>query len=332
MVEQPAKVMRIGTMIKQLLEEVRAAPLDEASRSRLKEIHENSIKELEEGLAPELREELHRLSLPFTEEGIPSDAELRIAQAQLVGWLEGLFHGIQTALFAQQMAARAQLEQMRRGLPPGAGGQQPDGGLRPGHGPVPLARAPLGCRTSRGYPRSVAQAMTTGDAAVAPPVAEEPGPRSWRRAFDDLRGGWRQRPLWGYLGWQDIKQRYRRSVLGPLWISITHGRHRHGHGHPLRGAVPRADPDVPAVRRHGPADLELHQRLHPRGQRGLHRQRGADPVPARAAHLHVYRLVWRQTLFFPHNLVIWALLMIIFHSRCDWSCACWRSRRSRCSC
>ena len=136
MVEQPAKVMRIGTMIKQLLEEVRAAPLDEASRARLKEIHENSIKELEDGLAPELREELQRLSLPFTDNITPSDAELRIAQAQLVGWLEGLFHGIQTALFAQQMAARAQLEQMRRGLPPGAGpGQQgPEGGLGRGTG------------------------------------------------------------------------------------------------------------------------------------------------------------------------------------------------------
>ena len=136
MVEQPAKVMRIGTMIKQLLEEVRAAPLDEASRARLKEIHENSIKELEDGLAPELREELHRLSLPFTDQSTPSDAELRIAQAQLVGWLEGLFHGIQTALFAQQMAARAQLEQMRRGLPPGAapGQQGPEGGLGRGTG------------------------------------------------------------------------------------------------------------------------------------------------------------------------------------------------------
>ncbi|ACU34106.1 bacterial proteasome activator family protein [Actinosynnema pretiosum subsp. pretiosum] len=122
LVEQPAKVMRIGTMIKQLLEEVRAAPLDEASRARLKEIHKRSIHELEDGLAPELRDELERLSLPFTEEGTPSDAELRIAQAQLVGWLEGLFHGIQTALFAQQMAARAQLEQMRgRALPPGSG-------------------------------------------------------------------------------------------------------------------------------------------------------------------------------------------------------------------
>ncbi|SCD65924.1 Protein of unknown function [Streptomyces sp. DvalAA-14] len=119
MVEQPAKVMRIGSMIKQLLEEVRAAPLDEASRVRLKEIHASSVKELEAGLAPELVEELDRLSLPFTEESVPSEAELRIAQAQLVGWLEGLFHGIQTALFAQQMAARAQLEQMRRALPPG---------------------------------------------------------------------------------------------------------------------------------------------------------------------------------------------------------------------
>ena len=120
LVEQPAKVMRIGTMIKQLLEEVRAAPLDDASRTRLREIHARSVRELEEGLAPELREELERLTLPFTEDALPSDAELRIAQAQLVGWLEGLFHGIQTALFAQQMAARAQLEQMRQGaLPPG---------------------------------------------------------------------------------------------------------------------------------------------------------------------------------------------------------------------
>ncbi|HEV2345597.1 MAG TPA: bacterial proteasome activator family protein [Actinocrinis sp.] len=124
MVEQPAKVMRIGSMIKQLLEEVRAAPLDEASRVRLKEIHKSSIAELEKGLAPELISELERLSLPFAEDGVPSEAELRIAQAQLVGWLEGLFHGIQTALFAQQMAARAQLEQMRRALPPGMSDQQ----------------------------------------------------------------------------------------------------------------------------------------------------------------------------------------------------------------
>jgi Protein of unknown function (DUF2587) len=120
MVEQPAKVMRVGSMIRQLLEEVRAAPLDEKSRARLKEIHKSSIKELEDGLAPELVDELERLSLPFAEDEVPSEAELRVAQAQLVGWLEGLFHGIQTTLFAQQMAARAQLEQMRRALPPGA--------------------------------------------------------------------------------------------------------------------------------------------------------------------------------------------------------------------
>jgi hypothetical protein len=134
MVEQPAKVMRIGTMIKQLLEEVRAAPLDDASRQRLRDIHASSIRELEQGLAPELREELERITLPFSEESTPSDAELRIAQAQLVGWLEGVFHGIQTALFAQQMAARAQLEEIRRKALPGGQhpGQQPD--LRPGGG------------------------------------------------------------------------------------------------------------------------------------------------------------------------------------------------------
>lgn len=133
MVEQPAKVMRIGTMIKQLLEEVRAAPLDDASRNRLREIHAASIRELEDGLAPELRDELERITLPFTEGETPSDAELRIAQAQLVGWLEGVFHGIQTAIFAQQMAARAQLEEVRRRALPGAQGtQQPD--FRPGGG------------------------------------------------------------------------------------------------------------------------------------------------------------------------------------------------------
>jgi Protein of unknown function (DUF2587) len=134
MVEEPAKVMRIGTMIKQLLEEVRAAPLDEASRNRLRDIHAASIRELEEGLSPDLREELERITLPFSEGETPSDAELRIAQAQLVGWLEGVFHGIQTALFAQQMAARAQLEEMRRKALPGghSGPAQPD--YRPGGG------------------------------------------------------------------------------------------------------------------------------------------------------------------------------------------------------
>ena len=128
LVEEPAKVMRIGTMIKQLLEEVRAAPLDDASRTRVREIHQTSIRELEKALAPELQDELERLVRPFTDDSTPSDAELRIAQAQLVGWLEGLFSGIQTALFAQQMAARVQLEQTRRGLPAG-----PTGAVGHGH-------------------------------------------------------------------------------------------------------------------------------------------------------------------------------------------------------
>jgi hypothetical protein len=122
LVEHPGKVMRIASMIKQLLEEVRSAPLDEAGRTRLAEIHRRSISELEEGLAPELIEELERITLPFNDEA-PSDAELRIAQAQLVGWLEGLFHGIQAALFAQQMAAQQQLQNMRRALPQGGSGQ-----------------------------------------------------------------------------------------------------------------------------------------------------------------------------------------------------------------
>lgn len=137
MVEQPAKVMRIGTMIKQLLDEVRSAPLDDAARARLAEIHERSLHELEEGLSPELVEELRRIALPFSEDASPSDAELRIAQAQLVGWLEGLFHGIQTALVAQQMATQHQLSQMRRALPPGARPAGPGGPGGPFGVPAP---------------------------------------------------------------------------------------------------------------------------------------------------------------------------------------------------
>jgi hypothetical protein len=116
-INEPAKVLRIGSMVKTLLDEVRAAPLDDKSRVRLREIYEQSIRDLSEGLSPDLVSELESLALPFDSEA-PSDAELRIAQAQLVGWLEGLFHGIQATLMSQQMAARAQLEEMRqRGLP-----------------------------------------------------------------------------------------------------------------------------------------------------------------------------------------------------------------------
>ena len=118
LVDEPAKVMRIGTMIKQLLEEVRNAPLDDAARNRLAEIHARSLRELEDGLAPELVSELHRINLPFLEESTPTDAELRITQAQLVGWLEGLFRGIQTAIAAQQTANQMGRLQLRQ-LPPG---------------------------------------------------------------------------------------------------------------------------------------------------------------------------------------------------------------------
>jgi hypothetical protein len=140
LVEEPAKVMRIGSMIRQLLEEVKSAPLDEAGRHRLAGILHTSITELKDGLAPELDEELDRLVTPFDED-TPTESELRIAQAQLVGWLEGLFHGIQTAIYAQQMAARAQLEQMRRALPPG---------VMPGHPQQPGEQAEQGQQNPRG--------------------------------------------------------------------------------------------------------------------------------------------------------------------------------------
>ena len=189
MVEQPAKVMRVGSMIRQLLEEVRAAPLDEKSRARLKEIHKSSIKELEDGLAPELVEELERLSLPFAEDEVPSEAELRVAQAQLVGWLEGLFHGIQTTLFAQQMAARAQLEQMRRALPPGV--QDTSRGPDAGRSGTRVRRLPPGrdwtvslaptAGPGPGTPRRPDRARGRRAGARAEPPAS-PGPRAARRA------------------------------------------------------------------------------------------------------------------------------------------------------
>jgi hypothetical protein len=118
-VQEPAKVMRIGSMIKGLLEEVRQMQLDVPSRERLAEIYERSVVELADAISPDLKEELQMLALPFKEGDVPSDAELRVAKAQLVGWLEGLFHGIQATLFAQQLAARQQLEQMRQLPSPG---------------------------------------------------------------------------------------------------------------------------------------------------------------------------------------------------------------------
>lgn len=146
-ITEPAKVMRIGSMVKQLLEEVRASPLDDASRERLAEIYERSIVELSDALSPDLQEELRMLALPFKDD-VPSDAELRIAKAQLVGWLEGLFHGIQATLFAQQLAARQQLEQMRQVGPAGQG-------MIPGS-------------VQAGVPGGMPRAATAGDAADRP--------------------------------------------------------------------------------------------------------------------------------------------------------------------
>jgi hypothetical protein len=134
-VTSPAKVMRIGSMVKALLEEVRASNLDEPSRERLAEIFERSVVELADALSPDLQQELKELTLPFKEGEVPSEAEIRVAKAQLVGWLEGLFHGIQATLFAQQLAARQQLEQMRQlpqGDPRSAGRQMPPQTDRPG--------------------------------------------------------------------------------------------------------------------------------------------------------------------------------------------------------
>ena len=126
-IHHPAKVMRIATMVRQLLDEVRHSPLDDASRARLRDIYETSVKELGEVLSEDLRDELARLSLPF-EASSPTDAELRIAHAQLVGWLEGLFHGIQAMLFAQQAESRARFEEVRRRSLPSAEDQPPHPG------------------------------------------------------------------------------------------------------------------------------------------------------------------------------------------------------------
>ncbi|GAC1409924.1 MAG: hypothetical protein NVSMB57_03040 [Actinomycetota bacterium] len=130
-IEQPAKLLRIAVMVRELLEEVRRAPVDESAREHLRTIHQRVVIELKSGLSGALREELDRLALPLAENSIPSESEIRIAQAQLLGWLEGLFQGIQAAIATQQMAAQAQLEEMRRrGLPPGA---------QPGFNPAPQA-------------------------------------------------------------------------------------------------------------------------------------------------------------------------------------------------
>jgi hypothetical protein len=139
-ITEPAKLLRIASMVRELLDETRQASLDDPGRARLRKIYDRSVGELREVLSPDLQEELDSLAPPM--EGIPSESEIRVAQAQLVGWLEGLFHGIQAAMFAQQAAARAQFEELRRrGLPGGGppqpgppqpGGVPPEGSMAPG--------------------------------------------------------------------------------------------------------------------------------------------------------------------------------------------------------
>lgn len=134
-IEEPAKVMRVGAMLRQLLEELREATLDESSRDRLRDIYETSIQELGSALSPDLQAELDRITLPFDDDTVPSESELRVAEAQLVGWLEGLIQGIQATLFAQQMAAQQQLANMRGQLGPGAQPGQPGRPMPPQQAP-----------------------------------------------------------------------------------------------------------------------------------------------------------------------------------------------------
>ena len=133
-IEKPAKVVRVGTMMRQLLEEVKSSPLDDQSRVRLKEIYQSSISELGSALSDDLREELNRLASPFGAETSPSNDELRIAQAQLVGWLEGLIQGIQAAMFAHQFMNNPELKDLKPGMLSQAVDDEPDlGDDRPGN-------------------------------------------------------------------------------------------------------------------------------------------------------------------------------------------------------
>ena len=118
-IEQPAKLIRIAAMIREMLEDVRQSKPDEAGRQRVRVIYDRAVAGLKEGVSKELQDELDTLTIPLDKNS--SESEIRLAQAQLVGWLEGLFQGIQAALWSQHMQARAEIEEMRRrrGLPPG---------------------------------------------------------------------------------------------------------------------------------------------------------------------------------------------------------------------
>jgi ABC-2 type transport system permease protein len=169
----------------------------------------------------------------------------------------------------------------------------------------------------------VAQTVTAGDdraeGAMTHPLPDEPGPRSWARAFGDLRQGWKQRPLWGYLGWQDIKQRYRRSVLGPLWISVTMAVVATAMGI-LYGALFGAD--IKTFLPYVATGLLIWYFINGcilEGSEVFIANEGLIRFLPAPLSLHIYRLVWRQSLFFAHNLVVWLALILIFPQPLSWS-------------
>ena len=295
MVEQPAKVMRIGTMIKQLLEEVRAAPLDEA----VAQPAARDPRELHQGAGGRPRPRAARRAAPAEPAVHRGRHAVRRRAADRPGAARRLAgravprHPDGAVRPADGGARAAGADAPRPAAGYAAAGAGRAGGHGPGHRPVPVAlRTGASASASVGlrrYPRGVGPPVTTGehrdDAAGGSRRrvgSDVPGPRSWQRAFDDLGAGLAAASAVGLPRLAGHQAALPALGARPAVDQHQHGRHRHGHGHPLRGAVRRADRHVPALRRHGPADLELHQRLHPRGQRGLHRERGPDPVPARA--------------------------------------------------
>lgn len=130
-VSQPTKLIRIASMTRAMLDEARQAPLDEGGRKRLAEVHARSVEALREVLSPDLQEEFNEIMVPLNKSDA-SESEVRVAQAQLIGWLEGLFHGIQASLWSQQMQAQGQLQEMQKralGAPPQGGQENDQSGL-----------------------------------------------------------------------------------------------------------------------------------------------------------------------------------------------------------
>jgi len=122
-ISDPAKLIRLGTMLQTLMAEVRNADTDVESRKLLARIHNETMEELATVLSSDLMDELSEFTNCCDDEGVPTEAEIRVAQAQLVGWLQGLLQGLQASMAAQQTAAAQQLQQLAtRQSAPGPGG------------------------------------------------------------------------------------------------------------------------------------------------------------------------------------------------------------------